>query len=195
MRILGDGYVRNEALLLAIEVDEDEQAEHEEAGDTIPTEGSSSTVVGDKHAANNGAAAATQPMMDALEHTLRRGAQVLGRIVSNVWARGGPDGGMRDALHQLEGQYHPGISEIRDVQKTQHISDQAQAQDLDMTNLGDQTEAKEIGKDLGHMIDHWGDTEERGRAAIILQVPEQEGKDQTNAEAHEPSDKQKRCGL
>jgi len=67
MRILGDGYFRDEALLLAIEVDEDEEAEDEEAGDAVPAEGSSSTVIGDEHAANDGAAATPQTVMDTLQ--------------------------------------------------------------------------------------------------------------------------------
>lgn len=134
-------------------------------------------------------------MMDALEHALRRGAQMLGRVVGNVGARGGPNGGVCDALHQFEGQHHPWIGQIRDVQKAQYIADQAQAEHLDVPNLGDQAKAEEVGKDLGHVIDDGGDAEKRGRAAIVLQMPEQKSEDQANAEAHKPGDKQKRGGL
>jgi len=103
MRILGDGYFRDEALLLAIEVDEDEEAEDEEAGDAVPAEGSSSTVVGDEHAANDGAAATPQTVMDTLENTLSRGSQVFRGIVGYIRTRSCPHGSVGDALHQLKG--------------------------------------------------------------------------------------------
>lgn len=115
MRILGDGNFRDEALLLAVEVDEDEESKDEEAGDAVPAEGSSSTVVGDKHAANDGAAATTQSVMDALEDTLSRGSQMLGSVVGNVRAGCSPYGCMGDALHQLEWQHHPRIGQIGNV--------------------------------------------------------------------------------
>lgn len=64
-----------------------------------------------------------------------------------------------------------------------------------MANLGNQTEAKEVGENLGNMIDDRGHTEQGGSATIVLQMPEQKGEDQANAEAHEPGHEKEGCGF
>ena len=40
------------------------------------------------------------------------------------------------------------------------------------------------------MIDYWGQTEQRWGSTQVLEVPEQEGEDDANAEAHKPGDEQ-----
>lgn len=122
MGILGNRDIRNKALLLAIEVDKDEESKDEEAGYAVPAEGSSSTVIGDEHATNDGAATTSETMVDALQDTLGRGPQMLWCIMGYVGAGSRPHRRMGDALHQLEGQHHPRIGQIRDVQEAQNIA-------------------------------------------------------------------------
>ena len=59
-----------------------------------------------------------------------------------------------------------------------------------MTNLCYQSVAEEVSKDLGHVVDDRSNSKQSGRAAVILQMPEQESEDQSDAKAHEPSDEQ-----
>ncbi|GBM97882.1 hypothetical protein AVEN_205307-1 [Araneus ventricosus] len=54
--------------------------------------------------------------------------------------------------------------------------------------LPDELEAEEVGEDLRDVVDDGGDAEECGGAPQVLQVPEEEGEDEADAEAHEPGD-------
>lgn len=69
MRILRGRNFRDETFILAVEVDEHECGQHENADHTVTTEGGRCTEVGDKHTANNGTAASTQPMMQSLQYS------------------------------------------------------------------------------------------------------------------------------
>lgn len=60
-----------------------------------------------------------------------------------------------------------------------------------MADLTDQFETEEVGEYLGNMVDDGGDAEESRCSAVILKVPEEEGEDQADTEAHEPGDEQK----
>ena len=50
--------------------------------------------------------------------------------------------------------------------------------------------AEEVGGHFRHVVDDGGDSEERGSAVQVLQMPEQEGEDETHSEAHEPRDEE-----
>lgn len=88
------------------------------------------TELGHQHAAEDGSAAAAQAVVDALQHALRGRAHVRRGVVRYVRATGCPHGGVRDALHELEGQHPPGVSQPRDVEEAQDVADQAEAQNL-----------------------------------------------------------------
>lgn len=66
---------------------------------------------------------------------------------------------------------------------------------LHVTDLTDQFEAEEVGEYLRDMVDHRSNAEQGGCAAVILQVPEQEGEDQADTETHEPGDEEERGAL
>ena len=61
-----------------------------------------------------------------------------------------------------------------------------------MADALDEIDAVEVGGNLAEVVDHTGQTVQRRRATQVLQVPEEKGEDQTNAEAHEPGDKEER---
>ena len=42
------------------------------------------------------------------------------------------------------------------------------------------------------MVDDWSDAEQSGRTTQVLQVPEEKGEDDADAETHEPGDEQDR---
>lgn len=62
---------------------------------------------------------------------------------------------------------------------------------LYVSDLSDQFKTEEIREDLGNVIDHGRDAEKRRRAAVILQMPEQESEDQSDAKSHPPRDEEK----
>lgn len=59
-----------------------------------------------------------------------------------------------------------------------------------MTHLPYQPEAEKVGEYLGYVVNDRRHTKKRRCTAVILQMPEQEGENQTNPEAHEPGYKQ-----
>ena len=67
-----------------------------------------------------------------------------------------------------------------------------------MSQCSNETVTVEIGAYLGQVVDNWCHAEQCRSAAQVLQMPEEECEDQTNAEAHEPDDKEERhladCG-
>lgn len=67
------------------------------------------TVASDEHAPNDSPAATTQAMVESLEDALGAGTQLWRRVVGDVAAAGGPDRGVRYALHELEGQHPPRV--------------------------------------------------------------------------------------
>jgi len=61
--------------------------------------------------------------------------------------------------------------------------------------LPDKLETEEVREDLGDVIDHGRYAEQGRRTAVILKMPEEEGKDQSDAESHEPRNEEKRGAL
>ena len=55
-----------------------------------------------------------------------------------------------------------------------------------MTILGDDLEAVEVRPHLWYVVDDGGDAEERGVAAIVLEMPEEEGEDEADPDPHDP---------
>lgn len=62
---------------------------------------------------------------------------------------------------------------------------------LNVSDLPNKLETEEIREDLGNMIDHRRNAEERRRATVILEMPEQESEDQSDTKSHEPRDEEK----
>lgn len=63
VRIFRCGDFRDEALVLAVEVDEHERCKYQDAGDAVTPEGGRCAEVRDKHAANDGTTASAQTVM------------------------------------------------------------------------------------------------------------------------------------
>lgn len=97
---------------------------------------------------------------------------------------------MCDSLHELEGQHPPGISQPGDVQEPERVTDKAQAQNLDVPHLPDESETEEVGEYFRNVVDHWGHTEECRCPFVVLKVPEEECENQAYSEAHEPCNEQ-----
>lgn len=62
---------------------------------------------------------------------------------------------------------------------------------LHVANLGDQTEAEEIGKNFRNVINNGSNAKQGGGSTVVLQVPEQERKDESYTKSHKPGHKQK----
>lgn len=60
-----------------------------------------------------------------------------------------------------------------------------------MANLGDQTEAEEIRKNFRNVINDGSNAKQGWGSTVVLKVPEQKRKDESNTESHKPGHKQK----
>lgn len=88
------------------------------------------TVGCNEHATDHRTATPAKPMMKSLKNTLRAGAQLRRRIVSDVAAARGPHGRVRDTLDELEGQHPPRILQPGYIKEPKDVSAQTQAQHL-----------------------------------------------------------------
>ena len=162
----------------------------------------------DEHATEDGAAELAEPVVDALEEALGGLPQLGVGVVVDEGAAGGPDGGVRDALHELEGQDEPRPRDEGDVEEAEAVAQEAGSENLkeggnsadfavrncdkvigfylDVSVFGDDLEGVKVGGHLGHVVDDGGDAEEGGAAAKVLEVPEEEGEDQPDPDAHHP---------
>lgn len=64
-----------------------------------------------------------------------------------------------------------------------------------MSHLSNKPETEEIGENFRNVINDRRNTKQSWGSPIILQMPEEEGKDQSNTETHEPCNEKKRCTL
>jgi len=134
VRVLRLRQVGDEARVFPVEVDENEGGQHQGADEPVAAEGAPRAEVVDKDAADDGAAAAPQPVVDALQHSLRRRPHLLRCVVGDVGAAGRPHRRVGDALHELERQNPPGVGQPRDVQESEYVAHEPQAQDLQIRN-------------------------------------------------------------
>lgn len=66
MRILRGGNLRDESLLFPVEVDEYESGQHQNADNSVSTEGGSRSKIVDEHSSNHSSATSAQTMMQTL---------------------------------------------------------------------------------------------------------------------------------
>ena len=141
----------------------------------------------DKHATKDSATETTEAMVKPLQETLSGRSEFRVSVVCNEGATGGPNSGMGDALNKLKREDKPGPSDEGDVNEADDVAQETQGQDFDVADLVDDLEAVKVGGHFRDVIENGGDAKESGGATIILQMPEEEGKDKPNADAHYPS--------
>lgn len=64
-------------------------------------------------------------------------------------------------MHEFEGQHPPGVGKPGDVEESQRVAQKAEAKNLHVAHLADESEAEEVGKDLGDVVDDRSYAEER----------------------------------
>ncbi len=163
----------------------------EQTQEAVDEEGCLGAEPGDEQAAEDGAAAPAQAEVYRLQDALCGGAQVLGHGLREERGGSGPHERMRHALDELEWQDPVGLGEQRHVHEAHKVAQQARVEQLHVTELLHQLVNEKVGHQLAHVIDDTGEAVERGRAAQVLQVPEEEREYEAHANAHEPDDKQK----
>ena len=84
----------------------------------------------DEHAAEDGAAEFAESVVDALEEALGGLPELRVGVVVDEGAARGPDGGVRYALHELEGQDEPRPRDEGDVEEAEAVAQEAGSENL-----------------------------------------------------------------
>ena len=89
-------------------------------------------------------------------------------------------------MQEFEWKNKPRPGDEGDVDEPDDVPQQPHHQNLHVPVLGDDLEAVEVGAHLRDVVDDGGNTKDGRVTAVVLEMPEEEGEDQADADAHHP---------
>ena len=89
-------------------------------------------------------------------------------------------------MQEFEWKNQPGPGDEGDVDEPDDVPQQSDHQNLHVPVLGDDLEAVEVGAHLRDVVDDGGNAKDGRVAAVVLEMPEEEGEDEPDADPHDP---------